>query len=168
MTEQFSFTRTRSTASFTRPNDTTAYASGDLVANSTTAGSVTPLTFTNIARPMHGSGLIRSCSIRKTGTSTTNASFRVHFFSASPTVSNGDNGALTGNLFATYLGGCDVTIDRAFADGSFGKGLPVIGTEVEFELGKGNTTLYALLEARAAYTPTAQEVFTVTPRIFMD
>lgn len=27
--------------SFTRPSDTTAYASGDLVANSTTAGSVT-------------------------------------------------------------------------------------------------------------------------------
>jgi hypothetical protein len=27
-------------ASFTRPADTTAYASGDLVANSTTAGSV--------------------------------------------------------------------------------------------------------------------------------
>ena len=29
-----------SSASFTRPGDTTAYASGDLVANSTTAGSV--------------------------------------------------------------------------------------------------------------------------------
>ena len=33
------------TATLTRPADTTAYASGDLVANSTTAGSVTPLTF---------------------------------------------------------------------------------------------------------------------------
>ena len=32
--------------SFTRPGDTTPYASGDLVANSTTAGSVVPLTFT--------------------------------------------------------------------------------------------------------------------------
>lgn len=168
MTEQFSFTRTRSTASFTRPNDTTAYASGDLVANSTTAGSVTPLSFTNIARSMHGSGLIRSVVLRKTSTSTTNASFRVHFFSASPTVTNGDNGALAGSLNATYLGGFDVTLDRAWTDGAWGKGLPIIGTEVEFELGRATTTLYALVEARAAYTPTAQEVFTVIPRIFMD
>ena len=30
-------------ASFTRPNDAIAYASGDLVANSTTAGSVVPI-----------------------------------------------------------------------------------------------------------------------------
>jgi hypothetical protein len=32
-------------ARFTRPSDTTAYASGDLVANSTTAGSVVPMSF---------------------------------------------------------------------------------------------------------------------------
>jgi hypothetical protein len=32
-------------ASFTRPNNTTAYASGQLVANSTTAGSVAPMAF---------------------------------------------------------------------------------------------------------------------------
>jgi hypothetical protein len=32
-------------ASFTRPADTNAYAAGDLVANSVTAGSVIPMTF---------------------------------------------------------------------------------------------------------------------------
>ena len=32
-------------ASFTRPNNGTAYTSGQLVANSTTAGSIIPLSF---------------------------------------------------------------------------------------------------------------------------
>lgn len=35
----------RSTATFSRPADNTAYASGDIIANSTTAASVVPLTF---------------------------------------------------------------------------------------------------------------------------
>lgn len=35
-----------SSASFTRPANTAAYADGDLVANSATAASVEPLTFT--------------------------------------------------------------------------------------------------------------------------
>jgi len=38
--------RIPSTGSFNRPADTFAYAFGDLVANSTTAGSVTPITIT--------------------------------------------------------------------------------------------------------------------------
>lgn len=38
--------------SFTRPADTTAYASGDLVANSTTAGSVVA----PVVRPVHSAG----------------------------------------------------------------------------------------------------------------
>lgn len=36
----------RKTASFSRPADATAYAAGDIIANSATAGLVVPLTFT--------------------------------------------------------------------------------------------------------------------------
>jgi hypothetical protein len=38
-----------SPVSFTRPADATAYASGDIVANSVTAGSVVPLNFPNVS-----------------------------------------------------------------------------------------------------------------------
>jgi hypothetical protein len=154
---------TNPTASFTRPADTTAYALGDLVAASTTAATVqgAPLTIT-VARSAGGSFMLRRCKLHKTGTSTTNASFRVHFFRAAPaTVTNGDNGAFSVSGVADYVGAFDVTIDRAFTDGSAGFGLPVAGSEMSIDLASG-TTLVWFVEARAAYTPTSGEVFTLS------
>lgn len=146
-------------ASFTRPNDTTAYAIGDLVANSTTAGSVVPLQLT-IARVDGGSGMLRKLRLRKSGASLTNASFRVHLYRVSPTPANGDNGAWSTNQAANYMGAFDVTMDAAFTDGASGNGAPRVGSEVNFKLPSGRV-VFALIEARAAYTPIANEVFTV-------
>jgi len=106
------------TATFTRPADTTAYASADLVANSTTAGSVTPMSFA-VGRPNAG-GQIRRVRIVKSGTSAANATFRLHLYSASPTVANGDNGAFSTDKAANYNGFVDVTAANtvAFTDGT--------------------------------------------------
>lgn len=144
-------------AQMTRPADTTAYALGDLVANSTTAGSVVPLPFT-VARLPAGSGMIRRARLRKSGTSITNASFRLHLYSASPTPSNGDNGAWLTNQVANYIGSFDITMDKVFTDGASGNGLPTIGSEINFSLASGQV-VYGLLEARAAYTPVSAETF---------
>jgi hypothetical protein len=153
---------TNPTANFTRPADTTAYASGDLIANNTTAGSVTPLSLT-VARVAAGSCMLRRIKLHKSGTGTTNASFRVHFFlgSATVTCANGDNGVFSTDGVASYLGAFDVTIDRAFTDGAAGYGIPVVGSELSVALASG-TTVKALIEARAAYTPGNAEVFTLT------
>jgi hypothetical protein len=149
------------TANFTRPADTTAYASGDLVANSTTAGSVVAMSLT-CARVAAGSFILRKIKLHKSGTGVTNASFRVHFFRAAPgTVTNGDNGVFSVSGVADYLGAMDVTIDRAFTDGAVGFGVPVIGSEMSVKLASG-TTIAALIEARGAYTPVSSEVFTLT------
>ena len=155
-------------ASFTRPADTTAYASGDLVANSTTAGSVSPLSF-EVGNASNGrAGMIRRVRLMKSGTGTTNASFRVHFYSASPTCANGDNGAWSTNEAANYIGAVDVTVDRAFTDGAKGNGVPVTGAELNFALTPATGRLiYAVLEARAAYTPANAEVFTLRPEIHL-
>ena len=142
---------------FTRPADTTAYAAGDLVANSTTAGSVTPLSFT-VSRVAGGTGLIRRARLKKSGTSTTNAQFRLHLYASAPTIANGDNGAWSTSGAATYLGAMDVTVDKAFTDGAAGQGVPSMGSEIVFDLSSG-TTLRGLLEARAAYTPGNAETF---------
>jgi hypothetical protein len=150
---------TRPTATFNRPADTTAYASGDLVANSATAGSVVPMQFT-VARVAAGSGMIRRLRIRKTGTSVTSALFRLHLYNVSPTPSNGDNGAWLTDQSAEYVGSLDVTLDKAFTDGATGNGLPTIGYEINFKLSSG-TVLYGLLEARGAYTPASGETFLV-------
>lgn len=153
----------RPSASFTRPADTTAYASGDLVANSTTAGSVSPMSFT-ISRNTGAGGMLRRARLRKTGTTTTNASFRLHFYSASPTVTNGDNGAWLSTQAANYVGSIDISVDKAFSDGAAGNGVPSVGSEINFTA----DTYYVLVEARAAYTPASGETFTVSLEIIQN
>jgi hypothetical protein len=151
----------------TRPANTTAYVVGQLVANSTTAGSVTALQFT-ASRLAAGSATIRRGRLSKTSTSTTNAAFRLHLFSASPLApTNGDGGAFVPVGAANYLGALDVTSMIACTDGAAGNGAPLIGSDITFALSSG-TTIYGLLEARGAYTPTSSEVFTAYLEIFQN
>lgn len=149
--------------SFTRPADTTAYASGDLVANSTTAGSVIPLVLQS-AVGAGGQRLIRRMRVRKSGTSVTNASFRIHLYGSYPTPANGDNGAWSTSGAAAYLGAMDVTIDRAFTDGAVGVAVPVNGFDVSYDQGEA---IYALVEARGAYTPASGETFTLEAEVLV-
>lgn len=149
-------------ASFTRPNDTTAYASGDLVANSTTAGSVVPMQIPlgQIVSVGHGLTRITRARLFKSGVSPTNANFRVHLYQASPTPANGDNGAWSTDNAANWLGNIDVTSMLAFTDGCMGTGSATAGSEMFLRLASGS--IFALLEAKAAYTPVANETFTLT------
>ena len=154
--------------SFTRPDDTTAYASGDLVANSTTNTSVVAVSLTGAALNPGAKGRIERVRLSKSTVSTTNAQFRVHLFTAAPvTVTNGDNAAFSVSGVAGYIGSFDVTMGQAFTDGAFGVGVvsSAAGTSAIYVAATGSSTLYALVEARAAYTPVAQEVFTVKAEV---
>jgi hypothetical protein len=153
---------------FTRPADVTAYASGDLVANNPTAASVTALAFVGAARIAGGSGMIRRARLRKSGTGVNSAQFRLHLFNAAlGTPTNGDNGAFAVPGVANYIGAIDVNTDQAFNDGAWGAGLSRLGSEINFKLLSG-TTIYGLIEARAAYTPANAETFTVALEIVQD
>lgn len=157
------------TGTNTRPADTTAYAVGDLVANSTTAGSVTPVTLA-VARVNNGTGSIRRIrlSTTKTGTAGTEV-FRIHLFKNSPTVTNGDNGVFAAaGIAAIHLGYVDVTLDRVFTDGAKGIGVPAAGGEITFDPATGTPNIFALLEARSAYTPASGEVFTIAAETLRD
>lgn len=145
----------RSTATITRPSDTNVYAATDLVANSTTAGSVTPLSFDfGSTQPLW----LRSIIIRKTKADVTNASFRVWLLSASPTVTNGDNGAIAGAWLSTVL--CEpIVVDTSVilsGGGAIGQSLFDPGL-----LRIPGGTIYALVEANGAYTPASAEVLTI-------
>lgn len=147
-------------ASFTRPNDTSAYAVGDLVANSTTAGSVVALSWANFSTS--GSFYPVAVLLRKSGTSTTNAQFRVHLYSVAPTVATtGDNGVYATNVAgnANWIGSYDGTMAAGHSDGCSVTCVPTEGVIDPGDLGQ-NPTVYALIEARGAYTPSANEVFT--------
>jgi len=152
-------------ASFTRPNDTTAYTAGDLIANSTTAGSVVPMSFALGGNNNPGLTRITRARMSKTSTTVTAASFRLHLYQTSPTVTNGDNGAFTSNQAANYLGNINIdmttTPGAKFSDGANGQGAAAAGSEMQLRLASG-TTIFGLIEAIGAYVPTALEVFTVT------
>jgi hypothetical protein len=153
-------------ASFARPNDALQYAIGDLVANSTTAGSVVPL-----AIPVGGNAgfislrLVRA-RLTKSGTSTTSATFRIHLYSQSPTVANGDNGAWSSNQAANWLGNIDISSMLAFSDGATGTGSLPSGSEAFIKAsnnsGPSQQYLYALIANLGTYTPTNNETFTLT------
>lgn len=143
--------------SFTRPADTTAYASGDLVANSTTAGLVTPLKF-NIG---FGGFRLHGLRVGKTNTTITNATFTLHLFETSPTAANGDNGAISTTRSAK-LGTIDFPIMVAYTDA--GQAHLKLGDTGLSTIPAGYTTsgiIYGLLEAKAAYTPASAETFDV-------
>lgn len=149
-------------ANFTRPADTTAYASGDLIANSVTPGSVVPMSWP-VARFAAGSGAIRRARIRKSGTTVTAASFRLHLYASSPTVTNGDNGVWTSTqsgYLGSLSGDMSATAGRVFSNAAQVVATPDQGTEINFALASGQT-IFGLLEARGAYTPASAEVFTV-------
>ncbi len=150
----------------TRPADTTAYAVGDLVANSTVAGSVVPLALP-IARANNTPSTLRRVRLKKSGTSLTNAQFRVHFYRKLPTLANGDNGAWSTSE-SHYIGSVDITMDKAFTDGAKGFGIPSVGSEMIALPDDDLQVVYALLEARAAYTPVSGEQFTLTGEVFQD
>jgi hypothetical protein len=164
-------------ATFTRPSDTTAYAQGDLVANTTVANTVTPMQFT-VARVAAGSGSIRRMRLRKSGTGVTSAQFRLHLYTASPTqtgaggAGTGDNAVWSTDGVANYLGAFDVSVDRQFTDGAAGNGIPVNGNEINFALSSGQI-IYGLLEYRGPtsptpYTPVSGEVFTVALEVYQN
>lgn len=148
-------------ATFTRPTDTTAYVAGDLVANSVTAGSVVPLSL-SVGRFTGATGRIKQVRLSKSTATLTNAVFKVHFYTVSPTPANGDNAAWSTDQAATYIGSVGVTMDRAFTDGTFGLSDTDLGYVAVAQ------TIYALIEAGAGYGPGNAEVFVLQAMIEQD
>lgn len=161
--------------SFTRPDNTTAYASGDLVANSATAGSVAALTFSGAAVMNGGSFRIKRVRLTKDDDDVTNASFRLHLFDSDPVATapeGGDNAAIQLNgALSSYLGSfaLDMTATGIdiHNDGNAADGVPINGVDIVVSLSSGKA-IYGLLEARGVYTPAAEEVFTAYVEIVND
>ncbi|OWK42214.1 beta strand repeat-containing protein [Fimbriiglobus ruber] len=148
--------------SFTRPANTTAYAQGQLVANSTTAGSVTVPT-ASLASANDVPVSIIGARLIVGNTSLTNGAFRIHLFSALPTIASGDGAAISVSM-TNWCGSLDVTLVYAGSDSvAVGKAAPSpgMGTAINAAPSTGTQTVYWLIEARSAYTPTSGETFTV-------
>jgi hypothetical protein len=152
---------TVASASFTRPGDATPYTSGDLVANSTAAGSVVPMTF---AIPNNRATKLYRVFVDKTTTGISGAAFRLHLYRDPPTVANGDNAAWSSSS-SNYQGFIDIAAaPTAFTAGGSSSGVYVNNSVFApmYIFADTDQLVYGLLEARGAYTPGISEVFTVT------
>jgi hypothetical protein len=133
-----------------RPADTSAYAAGDVISNSTSAPVV--LTFAN-AGPTYGSAIIQTVSLR-VDVSTVPAgygSFRLHLYNAAPTAIN-DNAAynLPSGDRSKYQGFVELSTPLDLGDTLWSQA-DYVGKQVR--LLDGN--LYGILETRGAFTPTS-------------
>lgn len=143
-----------------RATGTTQYASGDLVANSATAGSVTPFVF----RLQYGPGFVlHKVQLDKSTASVTTAAFRIHLYKDSPTVANGDNVAWSSTA-SGYQGFVDIAAPgTAFSNTYSASGVYVNNSVFAplYLVSDKDKFIYGLIEARGAYTPASEETFTI-------
>lgn len=157
-------------AGLTRPSDATAYALGDIIANSTTAGSVTPLAIA-AARVADGTGMVRKARLSTNNVAWLNNTIRLHLFKNSPISAAGDNATFASavnGITAVHLGYIDVTLDQAFSDGVKGEGIPNMGSEIAFDASSGTQNIFGMMEARGPYTPASGQTFQAALEIFQD
>lgn len=149
-------------STFTTPAGVSAYASGDLIANSATANLVNPMAF-KLANGIWAPGYIRKARVKTPDTGAASVSVRLHLYKFSPTPSNGDNGVwLTGE--STWLGSLTGTMDKHFTDMEKGELVPDVGSEIYVDANPATKDehIYGLLEARGALTPQGAKEWTVT------
>ncbi|MGI4879214.1 MAG: hypothetical protein ACRYG4_17200 [Janthinobacterium lividum] len=147
-------------ATFTTPTGVTPYAFGQLIANSATAASVVPMTFTTACRVQGGTGMVRRARIKVADTGFAATAVALQLYRDLPTITNGDHGVwLTTD--STFLGTIPVTFDKHFSDVEKGIGSPSVGSEINFDCAAGSQTIYGLLTATSGITPVGAKLVTV-------
>lgn len=158
-------------ANVTRPNDTTAYAAGDAIANATSSAVV--LTFTNAARALGAGGVVMGALLLDEAAQATKGQFELYLFSAAPTVPN-DNAALAlsaadlRNLVGVVNFGSNPYVTNAASGASGNCAYVATGVNLPFNCGTTVQDLYGVLVVRNAYTPVAQERFDLVLQILQD
>lgn len=147
----------------TRPGGTTGYSKDDLIASSTTAGSIV-VPYVDVP----GTGLVlRRIRIHTNLTTGGGAiQFMVEFWKAPPTFTNGDNGAYAVATGAEHwLGVVTTTVSTQAGDGTYCAGVPTTGSEIGIVLGAGRL-YWTLKEADSTgFTPIANQTFTLVAEL---
>ena len=147
----------RTTATITRPSNTTAYTAGDVVGD--TGGSAI-ISLTS-AGPTAGFVIIQSISLVFSDSTVPSGmgAFRVHLYSASPTAI-ADNAAfdLTSGERDTYMGFIDLPTPADLGSSLY--------TQTDYpgrliKLAAASTTLFVELETRGAYTPVSASTVSI-------
>lgn len=143
---------------FTTTSATTAWSSGQIIGDSTTAASVTRMSFV-VCRIAGGTGMIRRARVKVANdTGFVGASVVLYLYRDSPTLTNGDRGAWL-TTESNYLGRIPVLLNNHFSDYEKGVGVPIDSnnnvTEINYDCASGVQVLYGLLVANGTITPAA-------------
>lgn len=151
---------TNSTSTLTRPANTTAYAASQLIASSTTAGSVVVPSYA-ASTVGGGNSLTRRWRLTTSATTGWATTLTINFWSAAPTYTNGDGGTYavaTGG--AGFLGTCSITLTQ-WADAASGVCVPATGSEIGFV----GANIFWDLQTTAAATPISGQTFRLTAEV---
>jgi hypothetical protein len=153
------------TDTLTRPADTTAYAAGDMVADSTSAPTANVLAGAALANGRGGT--IKAITLIDSANLATPGDFEIWFFNAAYTLAN-DNAAFapTDAVAETVqaivsLPGSGSIVGNAGADAAGNRVYQVKGIDKDFDCAAGNNDLWWALVVRNAYTPVSAEKFTL-------
>lgn len=154
--------------SCTRPSNTTAYTNGTLY-GCQSSGNTVAMTVT-VPGTTPGANFIVGARLSTTGTSAQNAQYRVFLYASSPTVSGlSDQSAYAGPFAADlgpFVGSYTCTPTQPTSDASpqfFAECVPdnTSTLQVRVQGAAGSTTLFAMVEVTAGYTPLSAEVLTL-------
>ena len=154
---------TNPTSVLTRPANTTAYASGQLIASSTTAGSIVVRSFA-IATSAGGAIIprLRLTTNAPTGWGAVNLS--INLWSTAPTYTNGDGGAYApATGYAIWLANILMALTQ-FGDGAVGSGSITSANQMSLKLSSG-TSVFWDLKILSAATPITGQTFTLTAEV---
>jgi hypothetical protein len=152
-----SFVGIESTASFTRPSDTTTYGAGDVICNSTSAPTI--MTFTGVGAANGGAFILQNAKVIDSAAQALKPDIDLFLFKSSVTIDNDNSGFTPTDVEMEDLI-CVVSFyGAAFVVGS-GNGL--IKGQIEpavYECGAGTTSIYGVSVARNSYIPISAEEF---------
>lgn len=145
----------------TRPADTTAYAVGDAISDSTSAPTSGGFTLSNAARKSGGSGIITDICVMTSADPATRLAGEIFVFDQSVTNIN-DNSAFA--VSDSEIKNCVAVIPFALFDAGNNGMCHAQGLNILFTC-SGSANLRFLLRTRNAYTPASGEVISVTFKI---
>lgn len=155
------------TSVLTRPADTTAYTALDLIASSTTAGSVVVPSVT-VARVTAGGITIPKIALYSNHTTgLASVSVTIRLWSAAPTYSAGDNAAYAVATGAASCLGKFTGIFEQFADGAVAFLVPDTGVVSMLKLASGQL-IYWDLQTNSGFSSQSGKTFTAVPQVAQD
>ena len=148
----------------TRPANTTAYAAGQIIASSTSPGSIVVPSFTATPGAL-GAGSIKRIRLytnKNAGMDT--VVLAVDLWTTAPTFSNGDGGAYAiATGAAGWIGSMNFSLVQV-GDGAYQVSIPDVGSSIDFVLASGQL-IYWSMQTATAFVPANGQTFTFVPEI---